>query len=323
MDLAPKIAPSYAHFDELFSQMRLRSGPVSVHNEGAILPCVRWVFPRSWLSDVAMITKLCHWAHGFDSLSIAPLVRPGDYVGLEFAGAPLESIYQSLQWDNSESLIIHSPLPQLSEAGLLVMDMDSTAIAIECIDELAAMAGVGADVAAVTELAMQGELDFEQSLRRRVKLLAGADERIITDLCQRLPLTPGLAVMCQTLKDNGWKLVLASGGFTPFVSLLQHKLGLDDAYANQLEIINGKLTGQVLGEIVDANYKASVLTQCAQRWHIAQGQRLAIGDGANDIPMLLASDFGIAFHAKPKLQSVAAARINRLDLQTLLFWLQA
>ncbi|MCG9697320.1 phosphoserine phosphatase SerB [Shewanella sp. Isolate11] len=220
-----------------------------------------------------------------------------------------------------ELVEVSSQSPRLDVAGLLVMDMDSTAIQIECIDELAAMAGVGEAVAEVTERAMQGELDFEQSLRSRVAKLAGADAQIIDNLCEHLPLMPGLREMIAELQSHQWRLVLASGGFTPFVGHLKQLLSLDAAYANQLVIEAGKLTGEVIGTVVDAQFKADTVLNCAEQWHIPVGQRLAIGDGANDIPMVQAADFGIAFHAKPKLRSAADAAIDKLDLRVLPYML--
>ncbi|MBV7314935.1 phosphoserine phosphatase SerB [Shewanella sp. NIFS-20-20] len=323
MEVAPTISQKSAAFDVFLGQIQSQLPRINRHCEGTLLPCVRWVFPHDWFADTAVISRLVGELQSSSCLSIAYLERPGDYAGIELAGDDLSALQSILSaWPGTETLAVSQPLPQLTQAGLLVMDMDSTAIQIECIDELASMAGIGAQVAEVTERAMQGELDFEQSLRLRVSLLAGARAEIIDALCQQLPLTPGLTLLCQTLQANGWKLVLASGGFTPFVQYLQQALQLDAAFANQLEIIAGKLTGHVTGDIVDAQCKAQVLLRCATQWHIASGQRLAIGDGANDIPMLMASDFGIAFHAKPALNAIASAKIGILDLQTLLFWLR-
>ena len=223
--------------------------------------------------------------------------------------------------DGVEVFTVANAHPRLDIPGLLVMDMDSTAIEIECIDELAIMAGVGAEVAEVTERAMQGELDFEQSLRARVAKLAGAEASIIDNLCQRLPLMPGLTEMVSELQANRWRLVLASGGFTPFVGHLKQLLNLDAAFANELVIEDGKLIGEVRGEVVDAQFKADTVLGVAAKWQISNGQRLAIGDGANDIPMVEAADFGIAFHAKPKLVAAADGVIRQLDLRVLPYML--
>ncbi|WP_144210410.1 phosphoserine phosphatase SerB [Shewanella donghaensis] len=257
--------------------------------------------------------------------SLATLMRHNELKGFEIASsAPLDEIINQFpQGIKADILDITQPLASLFKPGLLVMDMDSTAIQIECIDELAAMAGVGEAVSEVTERAMQGELDFEESLRLRVSKLAGASETIITTLCEQLPLMPGLKALVAELKPNDWKLVLASGGFTPFVGYLKDLLGLDAAYANELVIKDGKLTGEVIGEVVDAQYKADVIDKSSASWQIPAGQRVAIGDGANDIPMVKAADFGIAFHAKPKLLAAADASISNLDLRCLVFYLQA
>lgn len=252
---------------------------------------------------------------------ICLLQRCNALVGIEVGcEVPLPESLSAI--DKLELFQIDGELPYLERPGLLVMDMDSTAIEIECIDELAVMAGRGQEVAAVTERAMQGELDFEQSLRQRVSALKGASESIISELCARLPLMPGLEDMVAELQQHGWHIALASGGFTPFVNNLKDKLGLTAAYANQLQIGNGQLTGEVVGTVVDAQYKARVLTKLGEQYGIESTQRLAIGDGANDIPMIEASAFGIAFHAKPKLRAAANAAIDKLDLRVLPYLLR-
>ncbi|MCG9721008.1 phosphoserine phosphatase SerB [Shewanella sp. Isolate7] len=257
-------------------------------------------------------------------MSLAVITRQNDLSCIELcldkqAGQKLADVLAAR--DDIELLYISGQQPRLDQPGLLVMDMDSTAIQIECIDELAAMAGVGEAVAEVTERSMQGELDFEQSLRQRVAKLAGADAGIIDTLCGQLPLMPGLEVMVTELQSNGWRMVLASGGFTPFVGHLKQQLNLDAAYANELVVVEGKLKGEVIGTVVDAQFKADTVLRSAETWQIPVGQRLAIGDGANDIPMVQAADFGIAYHAKPKLQAAADAAIAKLDLRVLPFML--
>ena len=211
----------------------------------------------------------------------------------------------------------------LKQAGLLVMDMDSTAIQIECIDEIAKLAGTGEMVSAITERAMRGELDFSQSLRQRVATLKGAPESILQAVKQHLPLMPGLVETVKELKNHGWKVAIASGGFTYFAEVLQQKLGLDFIAANQFEIIDGKLTGNVQGAIVDAQYKAQTLQQLAQQFHIAKENTVAIGDGANDLPMMQVADVGVAYHAKPKVQQLAQVIVNFTDLTALLCILSA
>ena len=211
----------------------------------------------------------------------------------------------------------------LKQAGLLVMDMDSTAIQIECIDEIAKLAGTGDMVSAITERAMRGELDFSQSLRQRVATLKGAPEGILQEVKQHLPLMPGLVETVKELKNHGWKVAIASGGFTYFAEVLQQKLGLDFIAANQFEIIDGKLTGNVQGAIVDAQYKAQTLQQLAQQFHIATENTVAIGDGANDLAMMQVADVGVAYHAKPKVQQFAQVIVNFTDLTALLCLLSA
>jgi phosphoserine phosphatase len=270
--------------------------------------------------------ELAQWIAGLEcAVAMARLERCAGLCGLELALGSALTAGQFAELCAIDGLEVHLPtqvLPRLDMPGLLVMDMDSTAIQIECIDELAAMAGVGEAVAEVTERAMQGELDFEQSLRQRVAQLAGSDAGIIDTLCENLPLMPGLEAMIAELKSHGWRIVLASGGFTPFVGKLKQQLALDAAYANELVICDGKLVGEVTGRVVDANFKAEVIGLSAEQWQIPAGQRLAIGDGANDIPMVMAADFGIAYHGKPKLAAAADAGIKALDLRVLPYLLQ-
>ena len=275
--------------------------------------------------DLACSTEIETWLTSISTnVHIAKLDRQNDLLGFELCAqtANEQLIAAFPQNLPAEIMLIQQPLARLNEPGLLVMDMDSTAIEIECIDELAAMAGVGEEVAAVTASAMRGELDFEQSLRQRVSKLAGADSSIIQQLCDTLPLMSGLETMLAELKTHHWKLVVASGGFTPFVGHLKALLKLDAAFANELVIVDGKLSGEVTGDVVDAQFKASVISQCAEQWSIPSGQRVAIGDGANDITMIQAADLGLAFHAKPKLIAAADASIQNVDLRALVFCLQ-
>ena len=213
--------------------------------------------------------------------------------------------------------------PTLAQQGLLVMDMDSTAIKIECIDEIAKLAGTGEQVSAITASAMRGELDFEQSLRQRVATLAGAPEAILQKVRENLPLMDGFEQMVAVLKQHGWRLAIASGGFDYFADYLKTQHGLDAAFANQLEIIDGKLTGKVLGKVVDAQYKAEVLQALAAQFEIAPTQWVAVGDGANDLPMLHTASLGVALHAKPKVQAQAKTVVNFGDLTALALLLNA
>ncbi len=272
--------------------------------------------------DPAIDTEaVCQWLSKVgQEISLCPLLRQNSLAGIEL-GCQSPVPRPGVLSDRIEWFDVCDTLPSLSGPGLLVMDMDSTAIEIECIDELAKMAGKGDEVAEVTERAMQGELDFEQSLRQRVAALKGADESIINALCQELPLMPGLEVMVKELQSHGWQIALASGGFTPFVNYLRDKLSLTAAFANELVVDDGKLTGEVTGTVVDAQYKASVLSRLGDEFAIPHRQQVAIGDGANDIPMIQAAALGIAFHAKPKLKAEACASIDNLDLRVLAYLL--
>jgi phosphoserine phosphatase len=211
--------------------------------------------------------------------------------------------------------------PKLSQPGLLVMDMDSTTIEIECIDEIAVLAGVGEQVAAVTELAMLGELDFAQSLHQRVATLTGASEDILAEVAKTIPLMNGLETLVKALKAHGWKIAIASGGFTYFADHLKELLSLDAAHANTLEIIDGKLTGKVLGNVVDAQAKADCLLHLQKIYHLPMEQTVAMGDGANDLVMMAAAHLGVAFHAKPLVLAKADSAINTDGLDCLLHWL--
>lgn len=213
--------------------------------------------------------------------------------------------------------------PKLSQAGLLVMDMDSTAIQIECIDEIAKLAGVGELVSAITESAMRGELDFEQSLRCRVGTLKGAPESILQQVRENLPLMSGLVETIQTLQKYGWKTAIASGGFTYFADYLKALLQLDFAASNQFDIEDGKLTGLVKGDVVDAQYKAKTLQHLLEKYGIYSQHSIAIGDGANDLAMMNVAGLGVAFHAKPKVQQQAQIVVNFADLTALLCLLSA
>ncbi|QDP02906.1 phosphoserine phosphatase SerB [Thalassotalea sp. PS06] len=223
---------------------------------------------------------------------------------------------------NNLELAFIENAPSLAQPGLLVMDMDSTTIEIECIDEIAKLAGVGEEVAEVTERAMLGELDFAASLKQRVATLNGASESILADVASTLPLMPGLRPLLDLLKEHQWRIAVASGGFTYFTDYLQKELNLDATQANVLEITDGKLTGKVLGDITDAQVKAETLGRLANEFEIAAGQTVAMGDGANDLLMLAASNLGVAYKAKPVVLQQADCAINFSGLDCLAHWLK-
>lgn len=235
--------------------------------------------------------------------------------------APVQQQLAAVAADLALELVYLQQRPQLSQPGLLVMDMDSTAIQIECIDEIAALAGVGKQVASVTARAMNGELDFAQSLTERVATLKDAPQHILQQVLDQVPLMPGLTDLVAHLKAQQWQVAIASGGFTFFTDALKQRLGLTATFANVLEIRDGHLTGKVLGDIVDANTKARVVELLRSEFNLAPTQTVAIGDGANDIPMLNAAALGVAFHAKPKVQAQAKAAIRQGSLLQLLYLL--
>lgn len=233
----------------------------------------------------------------------------------------LASVIENAAIQHQVELVVLTNPPKLSEPGLLLMDMDSTVIQMECIDEIANLAGVGEQVSEVTELAMQGKLDFAESLHNRVACLKGAPENILTEVRNALPLMSGLTHLVNVLKANGWKVAIASGGFTYFADYLRERLEMDAAIANTLEIADGCLTGHVVGAIVDANVKAETLEQLAENWQISASQTVAMGDGANDLVMMKRAALGVAYHAKPVVHQQAAASIRFTGLDSLLWML--
>lgn len=204
---------------------------------------------------------------------------------------------------------------------LICFDMDSTLIHTECIDQLAEKAGVGDQVRAITESAMRGEIDFTESFTRRVALLKGLDESVMDEIARNLPYNEGLERMMTILKRVGYKTAILSGGFTYFGRYLQQKFGFDYVYANELEIENGKLTGRYVGDVVDGRRKAELLRLLCQVEHINLAQAVAVGDGANDLPMLGLAGLGIAYHAKPKVKANAKQSISSIGLDGILYFL--
>ncbi|MFC2372327.1 phosphoserine phosphatase SerB [Segatella oris] len=205
---------------------------------------------------------------------------------------------------------------------LICFDMDSTLIQTECIDELAARAGVGDKVKAITERAMRGEIDFKESFTERVALLKGLDVSVMQDIAEHMPITEGADRLMSVLKRCGYKIAILSGGFTFFGEQLRRRYGIDYVYANELEIDeNGKLTGRYVGDIVDGKRKAELLKLIAQVEQVNLAQTIAVGDGANDLPMIAEAGLGIAFHAKPRVKATAQQSINNIGLDGVLYFL--
>ena len=212
----------------------------------------------------------------------------------------------------------HAWIPEgrrFADLRLLAMDMDSTLITIECVDEIGAVAGKRAEISALTAQAMSGEIDYAQSLRRRVALLAGLDEEALQDVYdEKLRLSPGAEALVAECKNHGIKLLLVSGGFTLFTERLKARLGLDDTLSNVLEVDNGNLTGRILGTVVDADAKAAKFRQMAQRLGATRAQTVAVGDGANDLKMMAEAGTSIAYRAKPIVRAKATYALDYAGL---------
>ena len=204
---------------------------------------------------------------------------------------------------------------------LICFDMDSTLIETEVIDELAIRAGVGDQVKAITEAAMRGEIDFCESFRQRCALLKGLDVSVMQEIAENLPITEGVGRLMRILKKVGFKIAILSGGFTYFGNYLKQKYNIDYVYANELEVENGKLTGRHVGDIVDGKRKAELLRLIAQVENVDIRQTVAVGDGANDLPMISIAGLGIAFHAKPKVKATAKQSISTIGLDGILYFL--
>ncbi len=235
--------------------------------------------------------------------------------------AQMQSDFISLS--NSQGLDISLQLDDMYRRcrRLICFDMDSTLITTEVIDELADRANVGEEVRAITESAMRGEIDFNESFLRRISMLKGLDESVLEDVAQNLPITEGLDRLMSVLKRVGFKTAILSGGFTYFGEYLRKRYGFDYVYANELEIVDGKLTGRHIGEIVDGKRKAELLRLISQVENVNIAQTIAVGDGANDLPMLNMAGLGIAFHAKPKVKESAKQTLSTIGLDGILYFL--
>lgn len=227
----------------------------------------------------------------------------------------------AISQDTGVDISFHADNLYRRSRRLVAFDMDSTLIQAEVIDELAKVAGSGAEVAQVTEAAMRGEIDFQESLRRRVGTLKGLEQSALDEIGARLPLTDGVERLAATLRRLGYKLAIISGGFDFFGNILKQKLGFDYVFANRLEIADGKLTGRVLGDIVDGPRKAAILRDLAEQEGLAIEQTIAVGDGANDLPMLGVAGMGVAFHPKPIVAERAKRTIQTTGLDGLLYLL--
>ncbi len=287
--------------------------------------------PRANASQLALVAK------GLDSMGLcvenltrlsAPASDLSQHLSLQFTVSAddmnpgeLRSMLLSLAQAGGFDVAVQNDSIFRTNRRLVAFDMDSTLIQMEVIDELARLAGVGEKVAAITEAAMRGKLDFETSFRHRLSLLRGLPVSVLDDLANRLPVTSGVPRLMRTLKSLGYKTAILSGGFTYFARRLQRDFGFDYIAANELDVQNGALTGKALGRVVTGNKKAELLREIARREEISMEQTVAVGDGANDLPMLTIAGLGVAFHAKPVVREKAAAAISATGLDGLLYLL--
>lgn len=233
----------------------------------------------------------------------------------------MQSLFMKLSAEEDFDISLQQDTMYRRCRRLVCFDMDSTLIETEVIDELAERTGVGEKVKAITERAMRGEIDFDESFRERVALLKGLDESVMREIAENLPVTEGVSRMMEVLKRAGFKTAILSGGFTYFGNYLKQKFGIDYVYANELEIVDGKLTGRYVGDIVNGRRKAELLRLLAQVENIDIAQTIAVGDGANDLPMLTTAGLGIAFHAKPKVKATAGQSISTIGLDGVLYFI--
>ena len=235
-----------------------------------------------------------------------------------------DDLNKSFKSFTGDADVIHvKNIPDLKKPGVILLDMDSTCIQIECIDEIAKAYGVGKQISEITSMAMHGKLDFKQSLRKRVGLLKYAPVSILENLRNNLPIMPGFPELIKLLQNNGWKTAIASGGFMPFVNKLKEDFNLDLVRANTFEIDGDHLTGGLIGEIVDSTVKVATLHELCARYDIPREQSIAVGDGANDLPMINESGLGFAIHAKPVVREKANATINTMGLDAIVCVLMA
>ena len=253
-----------------------------------------------------------------------PQINPRACVQMSVSGTPLDILdmrrkFMEISQKAAIDISFHVDNIYRRNRKLVVFDMDSTLIQAEVIVELAKLAGVGDQVDRITEAAMRGEIDFKESFRQRVALLKGLEEEKLLHLIEKLPLTDGADLVVKTLKGLGYKIGILSGGFRFVGEYLKDKLGIDYLYANELDIKDGVITGEVVGDIVDGEMKALLLRKLADQENIALEQTIAVGDGANDLPMISIAGLGVAFNAKPVVRQKAANAISSVGLDGLLY----